>query len=252
MRRFERSIGLIGFAITVFVSQAGCASSCISRVVGNESAVAVMMDFSATFAPYDAQDEQAIHEIGRTIFEAARSGYLQQPVKVQWAAFGDQGLLPLAPCGPPVVFSQRLTPQKQKDIQEKTRSDDFAKWLGECAPVIKALSHSPQQYTDVSGALAFAASATREARSKRLLILYSDLLEDLPRDRSRSTFDLSGDDVLIVWRPGLDDRKQPSEVQKRVAAASALYKERGATRVCETAAQTITSGDVLSCLTTKR
>src|SRR4051812_28575504 len=251
MRPSDRAIGLVVLTAIV-MSQAACESSCMSRLVGNESAVAVMMDFSATFAPYDEQDEQAIHQIGRTIFEGTRSGYLQQPVKVQWAAFGDQGLLPTGPCGPPVVFTQRLTPTKKKDIQEKTRGEEFSNWLGECPAAVKALSHSTQRYTDVSGALAFAASATREARSRRLVILYSDLLEDLPRDRSRSTFKLDGDDLLIVWRPGLDDRKQPAEVQKRVAAAAALYKYLGASRVCDTTAQTITTGDVLSCLTAKR
>src|SRR5947208_17145649 len=105
MRLFENGLVRAVLGLLIIVSQAMCVSGCIGPVVVNESAVAVMLDFSQTFAPYDAEDEHAIREIGKAIIEGVQNGWLQQPVKVQWAAFGDQGLLPISPCGPPVVFT---------------------------------------------------------------------------------------------------------------------------------------------------
>jgi hypothetical protein len=210
-----------------------------------------MLDFSKTFAPYDAQDEAAISEVGKAIVAGVRSGWLVPPVKLEWAAFGDQGLSPSAPCGPPLVFTPRLTaPQVDSPEAKVSRDiDQFGTSIGECAKAVVALSHSAQTYTDVSGAIAFAGKAVADARTKRLVVIYSDLLEDLPQNRQRSTYDLRGDFVLVIWRPGLDDRKQPAEVQKRVAAALQHYRQLGAVRVCDSPVQSITAGDVMGCLT---
>jgi hypothetical protein len=241
-------LGIIAIGI-----QVGC-TSCMNATVGNESAVTVMFDFSKTFAPYDLQDETAISQVGEMIVDAIKSGWLTPPVKVQWAAFGDQGLSPSAPCGPPLVLRPTLTPTQSTGLDSKVLHNvkQFEIAIGQCAKAVRALSHSAEAYTDVSGAMAFAAKAVAEAKTKRVVVIYSDLLEDLPSGRQPSTYDLAGDDVIVVWRPGLDDRRQPVEVQKRVEAASKAYRERGAARVCDFPVQSITDGDVMACLTKEK
>ena len=226
-------------------------SSCSERLVGYESGVAIMLDFSKTFAPYSEVDEMAVKEIGKSIIGAVRQGWLQQPVKIEWAAFGDQGLIPVLPCGPPIVFAQKLTGGRRATPEARlsTNIEDLASSFEQCAKAVKALSVSAQQYPDVSGALAFAEKAVAEAKMRKVIIVYSDLREDLPAGRAPSTYDLSGNNVFLIWRPGLDDRDQPTDTQQRIREAVRLFQERGSVRVCDAPVQVVTSGDILGCLT---
>lgn len=240
----------LGVALAA-LALAGCQLACTKQLVGNQSAVVVLLDYSKTFAPYDELDASALKQVAESITKAMEQGWLRQPMKVQWAAFGDQGLLPILPCGPPVVFAQKLTKTAaiSPDVRASTNIDDFKAWLDGCVKAVRAQSSATQEDTDLSGALAFAANATRDAAKTRLIVAYTDLLEDLPDGRESTPYNLSGSHVLVVWRPGADDRKQPAEVQKRVTKSAKAFTAMGAIRVCDTPSQSITSGDVLSCLT---
>src|SRR5687768_17504878 len=123
-RRFFARILVLGIGAALL-------PACIDRPVSNGSAVIVMLDYSKTFAPYDETDVSALNQVAESITTAIQAGWLLQPVKVQWAAFGDQGLLPLSPCGPPKVFAQRLTSSSQDSPEAKASRniDDFTKWL---------------------------------------------------------------------------------------------------------------------------
>ena len=238
------------FLLGVLLAFSACASACPKEIVGNESASVILLDFSRTFAPYGEADAAALREMGAVLSAALAAGLLEQPAKVLWAAFGDQGMSPILPCGPPIVFRQQLTKPRTSsaDVLASTKVEDFKTATQECVKAVMVQSVAAQQFTDVSGALAFATSATKSAKQRRLIQIYSDLKEDLPADRERVDYDLSGNDIVLIWKPGSDDLKQPAEVQRRIHTAEETFRERGAARVCSMSAQSITSGDILSCL----
>ena len=60
-------------------------------------------------------------------------------------------------------------------------------------------------------------------------------------------FDLSGTRVLMIWRPGLDDMKNLTEVLGRVAQWRQRFKAAGASWVCELPVPGLTPDDIVSC-----
>ena len=231
------------------------APACPKPVVGNSSAVVVLLDYSRSFAPYSASDVAALNEAYRSILQMVKVGSLPQPVKILWAAFGDDGLRPLEPCGPPLVFSQSLTGRTSSQIPSRapvpkrlTRIEDLESWLSECVIVVRATSQSAQRFTDISGALTFAADAVEDITDERVVILCTDLLEDLPPDRRPPTFRLSRAKVLLIWRPGLDDQEDPAAAPRRVDGWRKKLEAAGASRVCAKAAEGLTEGEIASCL----
>jgi hypothetical protein len=243
-------------ALAVCLLAAGCGGAWPKPLVGNGSAVVVLLDYSKSFAPYTASDTAALTEVSRAIVQMTRSAALAQPVKVLWTAFGDNGLRPLEPCGPPRIFSQRLTgspsPARDGDPlapgEPITRIDGLESWLAVCVSAIRATSQSTQRFTDISGALMFGAEAVEDIREARLIVLFTDLLEDQPPNRKPPTVRLDGSRVLLVWRPGLDDERQPTDVTRRVDEWRTKLTAAGASRVCTKAAQGLTEGEVSTCL----
>lgn len=244
----QRSCFAFALSCLYFV---GCAEQRGCVVLGNQGAVVVLLDYSKTFAPYDQIDRSAIDQIAELIGQSIRVGRVKQPTKVLWAAFGDDGLTPERPCGPAVVFAQKLTTARNSspDLLVQSKMPDFDNWLRSCPAAVQALSNKASQFTDVSGALAFADDAVEDATQDRLVVIYSDMREDLPEGRKLSKFDLHNSRVAIVWRPGKDDREQPADVRSRIDDWSKTLRAHGASTVCNAQARSVTPNDLLSCLT---
>lgn len=227
-------------------------TGCARPATGNESAVIVLLDFSKSFAPYGNGDIAALDEVTKSIVQMIGTNSLKQPVKILWSAFGDNGLQPLEPCGPARVFKQRLTTQEdtaKADITEQvTTAQDLKSWFSVCLNSIKATSNSPQQFTDISGALMFASDAAEDVDSERVIVLFTDLLEDLPQGRQIPKLNLKKDKVLLIWRTGLDDQKQPAAISQRVEDWRKKFENAGAIRVCTKVADGLTQGEISSCL----
>jgi hypothetical protein len=233
---------------------AAFASACIQPLIGNASAVIILLDYSRSFAPYSPADAAALNKATRAVVQMVRTGSLQQPLKLLWAAFGDNGLQPLEPCGSARVFQQRLTgdpgtkapgPDAEERLSSVARLEA---WFSDCGDAVQVTSRSAQQFTDISGAMAFAADAVEDVSGDRVVIVFSDLLEDLPPNRKLPAFRLDDVKVLLIWRPGLDDRKQPIATPERVEHWRTRMEEAGASRVCAKAAQGLTEGEISSCL----
>jgi hypothetical protein len=231
-----------------------CTSAWPRPVVGNASAVVVLLDYSQSFAPYSAADRAALDEVSKSIVEMIRLGTLQQPLKILWAAFGDNGLQPVEPCGPARVFQQRLTAGVSAGTNVVDPAapfvsiDDFQAWMLVCTEAVQSTSRSAQKFTDVSGALAFANDALQDVGGNRVIVVFSDMLEDLPPERQPPVLKLAHASVLLAWRPGLDDQKQPSATTDRIETWSRRLQEAGASRVCAKAAQGLTKGEISNCL----
>lgn len=235
---------------------AGFTAGCAKPLIGNSSAVVILLDYSKSFAPYTNGDMAALNEVKKSITQAVRDEQLSQPVKILWAAFGDDGLQPLTPCGPARVFSQTLTGGQQdgeslaklESAERFTTINSLESWLDTCSIAVRSTSQSSQQYTDISGALMFASDAVEDIRDSRIIVLFTDLLEDLPPSRQQTALNMKKAKVLLVWRPGLDDQKQPAAVTQRVDAWRKKLEAAGANRICSKAAEGLTEGEISSCL----
>jgi hypothetical protein len=152
------------------------------------------------------------------------------------------------------VFSQRLTGGSSEPGGGKKGSDrlnsigELESWLGVCATAVRATSQTTSQFTDITGALTFGADAVSDVSDERVIVLFTDLLDDLPRNRQRAPLKLPSARVLLIWRPGLDDQKQPEKLSARIDQWRARLEEAGASRVCAKAAQGLTEGEISSCL----
>lgn len=242
-----RWLGICAFAL----SCAACAEGCPKVQAGNATSIVVLLDFSETFAPYGATDTPAIHALASAIMELVRNGQLEQPAKIVWAAFGNNGLQPILPCGPPRVFQQNLRAalEPEDKAAEKIQTvEALQAWLDVCVQAVMDVSKSAQRFTDISGALAFASNAIEGTRSNKLVFLYSDLREDLPDGRQAQVFDLHAASVVVAWRPGRDDEKQPEVVPARLNAWREQFKVSNVGRICAKPAQSLTVGDITGCL----
>jgi hypothetical protein len=238
--------------LVLFVSASG--SACLRPLVGNASAVTILLDYSKSFAPYSHSDIAALNETTKAVVRMVRGGSLQQPLKILWAAFGDNGLQPVEPCGPARVFQQRLTGGSEPSVKSPDPAeplisvDKLEAWFSVCSEAVQSTSQAAQQFTDISGAMAFAADTIEDVRGDRVIVLFSDLREDLPPNRQLPPFRLNSVKVLLIWRPGLDDRKQPTATPERVEEWRTRIESAGASRVCAKAAQGLTEGEISSCL----
>lgn len=225
-------------------------SSCALLNPGNQSVVVVLLDYSKTFAPYVGTDAPAIKTLSRSISELIRNGQLEQPTKIVWAAFGDNGLQPVLPCGPPRVFKQSLKQSEANDEpgEQIETIEALEAWLAVCVTSVMKLSAAAQTYTDVSGALAFAGNAVEGTARQKLVLLFSDLREDLPSGRSPQSFDLERASLAVIWRPGLDDQQQPELVPLRLLEWEARFAKSNVGPVCSKPAQSMTAGDLAGCL----
>lgn len=251
-RKPSRTARLSWLALALLAS--AFAAACVQPLVGNAGAVTILLDYSRSFAPYSRADIAALNETAKAVVGMVRGGSLQQPLKLLWVAFGDNGMQPLEPCGPARVFQQRLTGDagttvKSPDAAERLTSvAKLEAWFSDCGEAIQATSQSTQQFTDISGAMAFAADTVQDVRGDRVIVVFSDLLEDLPPRRKLPAFRLDDVKVLLIWRPGLDDRKQPVATPERVDQWRTRIEQAGASRVCAKAAQGLTEGEISSCL----
>jgi len=226
---------------------AACTDSC-GLLRGNASGAVILLDYSATFAPYGASDKALLDQVQTAMLSMVSDRSLPQPVKIVWAAFGNVGLTPQQPCGPPRIFRQRLTGALKKDENEISDVKQLKAWFATCTAAILATSQQTQPFTDVSGALSFAADAVEDVREKKLIVLLSDLREDLPEGRSPASLNLRGARVLLAWRPGTDDTKDPNVVASRAQDWSERLQKAGAGHVCTRSAGALTGGDIGQCL----
>jgi hypothetical protein len=240
----------------MLVAVAACADACVKPMLGNASGVVFLLDYSKSFAPYSAGDLAGLEKTTNAMIQLVTQGALRQPAKFLWAAFGDDGLQPLLPCGPARIFKQKLTvgvavEDGSADIAVGARLEtiqDLETWFDVCLSAVRATSQKPQQYTDVTGALKFGSDALDDISEQRVLIVFSDFLEDRVPQSQSTPLKLGASRVLLLWRPGLDDQKQSARTSRRVEQWQEVVTGAGASRVCTKIAHGLSEGEIASCL----
>ena len=235
------------WVIALAMLTSSCAAGC-AMLQGNASGVVILLDYSATFAPYGAADAALLREIQGAITAMVSERALPQPTKIVWAAFGNVGLSPQSPCGPPRIFRQSITGRRGDSDNQINDLKELKASFETCAKAIVATSTNTHQFTDVTGALSFAGSAVEDARQVKLIVVFSDLREDLPAGRSATELGLQGSRVLLVWRPGKDDADNPNAVANRAQEWRVRILKAGANVVCARPSAGLTAPDIARCL----
>ena len=175
---------------------AGMGLSCARSKVGGTE-VRVLLDFSRSFAPFDASDERVLKVVAESIATLAADRW-EPPVRTVWQRINEASLGAVPECGP-LEFEPRLT-GSGGDRKAELRSK-----LLDCVQGIAERSRDPAQtsaYTDIGAAIRLAVEEGGGATRRRIMVVYSDLREDLPPGRKPVEFRLSGQEVVLIHRPG--------------------------------------------------
>src|SRR2546425_9846948 len=155
---------------------------------------------SASFAPLTSEDSVALESAAEAtvLMTVEQERQWEQPVRFLWAAIGASSQrLPL-PCGPAVEFRSLIVPRKRRG--ELHTTDQLRAWNGAC--ILRLLrATKPQSATDISGAIALAGEVAKLVAGLKVLVIFSDFQEELPRGQEPTTFRLSSERVVMLYRP---------------------------------------------------
>jgi hypothetical protein len=196
------------------------------------TAVTILTDFSASFAPYNWSDRLALSRLADGIGElASRQWQAGGPVTITWRRIGAASVVAPPVC-PPIEFSRSL-------LGGQGSVEGLKKALAGCAAAAGKLSSQTEAYTDISGAIRRAAESLRDFAGQKVLVVFSDLREDPVPGARPVSFQLGGASVLLVHRPGTEDH-DPGRYFERIRAWARLLQQRGAGQVRQQSAYAIT------------
>lgn len=213
-----------------------------------QTSVVVLLDFSASFAPLTAEDEQALDTLADSLLQRSRGDWTP-PVLVRWAVIGSSSLFTAPPCGPAIQFEPKLLPGlgKSNSSTHIGDADVFRVWLHQCIQQSMKRSRSAEKYTDISGALALAAETGSGAKQKFVVVL-SDFVEDREPGAQPLALTLKGEKVVMLYRPEANDRLDPAKLFNRLAEWEKRLMAAGASGVCRVRVSDAVSGSLLNCL----
>lgn len=164
-------------------------------------AIAILIDVSGTYAD---QAPQVVKTVKAGILPSMQPGDTLTVIRIDEASYEEDNIetkLTLAP---------RRSDANAQKIQAARSLDAFAEQV------------KPARHTDVTGAVMIAADYLRDAQpTKKMIVIFSDLREDLPRGTRRvlEKDELSGMRILALNVKRLDaDNRDPQAYRKRMSA----------------------------------
>jgi hypothetical protein len=196
------------------------------------TSVIVLVDFSKSFAipRYGLRPEEhrALKAVAEAVAELA-TRYWTPPLKTVWMQIQTSSILAKPLCAPLETLQKLVKPAGSVGTREEIQAV-----LNRCVDTIVEASKNEKNladYTDISGAIAMASEIASGEYSERVLIILSDLHEDLPPGARQATFKLRQERVILLHRPGTDEPQNISGYLARVEAWKKKLLERGAKAV---------------------
>ncbi len=224
------------------VSLPGCGGSRVSGkpvLTANDlpNAVTVLVDFSASFAPLTANDAFTLRSVLTAVVKSATQDW-PGPTQVLFRRIGTSSIMNQPICNT-IVHQPSLTGGGND-------TEVFRKGLNVCVELVLAASASSighDEYTDISGAIEASAQATQNNSAAKVLIVLSDFLEQQAPKAKRASLHLNGERVVLIHRPGLDDKSIEAHMDRLEKWRKAL-RAAGAKSVAVIPEQWATSGIV--------
>jgi hypothetical protein len=172
------------------------------------ASVTVLVDFSHSFIPVRRQgdlsglfdiDRHALRSVARSLAQLSW-GTWKPPVKIVWSPITAGATED--PFCPPLVIDVGLT--------AKMGPEDIERELFACVDEIVQASKDYRRlapYTDISAAVAGAATPTPATYGENVLVVLSDFKEDLADGKTPAHFSLPGYRVILLHRAGTDERE---------------------------------------------
>jgi hypothetical protein len=189
------------------------------------TSVVTLLDFSKSFAPFTKADERAIREVAAATRELAEREW-SSPVAVIWSKIQTASLLSRPLCGP-LPFRQTLIRR-----EGTPDANSLGERLDACANAVLDAANRPSErsdYTDISGAIGMAAQQGSSVGARKVLIILSDFVEELPLGSAAVQLRLNGERILLLYRGGSEKQvADGADVLARVSRWRRALMDAGA------------------------
>lgn len=207
--------------------------------------VVVLVDMSQSFAPLTPEDKRALQVIGDALSRFTHQEW-DQPVMMFWSTIGSFSPGATSPCGSAVLYRSRLVPRKQS--REINSPEQLRAWLDACVERLTGGAVKIEPYTDIAGGVQHAAEVIRTVASRKVIFVISDFVESLPVRRPSVELRLSGQHLVMIYKPEIGDQKDANQMFRRLQEWEARFKRAGATSVCRLAIKGIVAPSVEACM----
>jgi hypothetical protein len=177
--------------------------------------VFVLVDLSATWhnSVSDARNETLLGEIGSGIALSAESS--EPPIAIQYRVIGTESL-GREPICDALYQPTVVTVKGRRPDYLVTKISKLKGYLGiDCPAVI--VRQAPEKLTQISAAIDSVASGEKPAGTARYMIITSDFLEETGGAPAQLQ-DLTGLQILLVYRPVAEDHGDPTRLGERLKA----------------------------------
>ena len=203
------------------------------------TAVTIVVDMSESFAPLQPQDSTALEAIADALSTMAQTVW-EQPVQFYWTTV--QPYTAPAPCGPPMSYRQQIVERPRPGALTSAKS--MRAWLAACILKLTGQGAVLSNYTEISGALRIAADGATGTPGPKIVIILSDFDEDLPPGQQPVAFELSSENVVMVYR----DEGDQNSLFARLDDWERRLEQANASSVCRLAVQIVSEATVRQCL----
>ncbi len=228
-------VAVVGFALFGYRHTSTAPISKNSQEHGTSAVV--LIDFSKSFPAsyrtdgsivygFRPEDQRALDALATVLAELS-SG--TPTFKTVWTQIQTSSITENPLC-PPIEMTHGII--KRQDALA-TR-DQLRDTLRKCVATVMLQGKDKNKlgnYTDISGAIALASDIGSGQYTDRILVILSDFLEDLPPGSTLARFQLNGERVVLLHRPGTDERENISGYLTRIQGWKQKLLQRGAKTV---------------------
>lgn len=226
------------------------AASCKSQSELPGSRIYLLVDLSETWHndASKVRNERVLREVGLGVSSATRSlsEATGRPISVQIRIIGQHSLARPPACD--LIYERQLINTGNADsdrISDPRRLDEV---LGTDCPN-KLISMAPEALTEISSTLASVADEATIETDNRKIVILSDFLEEAHAPELPDQ--LSGFDILMVYRPMAEDQSDARGFRNRVQYWRSTLEGLGATTV-EMVPDTAIKREVIADFLTRR
>lgn len=212
-----------------------------------QTAVVILVDTSASFAPLSKHDLEGIRSIARAIEKLTKEEW-EQPVSLFWSTIDSASAFSPPPCGTAIQYRPRLV-QKDKpgDPTEKRSAARLRAWFDACLQILKSGALTPDKYTDISGAVAMAVAGMEGVKGLRTVVIVSDFEEDLPPGTQPTSFKLHRERIVMVYGPSRSDRQRADRLFDRVEQWEQKFADANAGQICPVPLKGMLPASIIRC-----
>jgi len=184
--------------------------------------VTFIVDFSASFAPLTQVDRIALKETSHAVADLAVQEW-NPPTTIVWRKIGSESTRAKPLCDT-LEYSRKL-------IGAVNAAQALRSGLEACIDNLVRESQTrgiPEPYTDIGDAIMLASQNWAHLEGRKIVVVLSDFLEDLPKGKTPTDISLHGDQVLLLHRPGTTEVADPTQYLQRIEAWKRRLKASGA------------------------